>query len=318
MHAGRRIVLAISGILVLVLIVYYGFFTTDESLPDIVVHDPAGDRVIDPTELAPPPAREMWDEPEANRSGDRQPPAESHSSSAPMIAMGQSDPVGVTPVHSSAEPGYLTAPTRRELPIDREGEEYDDGGKDPPALPLRGSIGETGTGRDLTRGDVTNRDPGGADDEGEASHAASPGPPAQPPLRTNRPAQVEVSRAPVDTTYTVRSGDTMSSIAVQWFGDERKWDLIAQANPLVDPLRLQIGHQLRLPPKDASRTEARVAAAGAAGGYTVRPGDTLSSIARRHYGDEALWRVIYEANRRSIGRNPDTLKVGMTLTIPRR
>ena len=314
--------LAISGILVLVLIVYYGFFTSDENLPDVIVHDPAGDRMVDPDELGPPAAGEMWDEPESNGPADGQEaPTRSHSSSTPMIAMGQSDPVGVTPVHSSAEPGYLTAPTPRELPIHREGEASDDGGKGPPALPLRGGAGEeaTATSRshevpregDLTSGDVTSSDREGAEDEDEASFVA----PAQPPLRTNSPAEVEVSRVPVYATYTVRSGDTMSSIAVQWFGDDRKWDLIAQANPLVDPLRLQIGQQLRLPPKDASRREGRVASAS---GYTVRPGDTLSSIARRHYGDEGLWRVIYEANRRSIGPNPDALQVGMTLTIPRR
>ena len=34
--------------------------------------------------------------------------------------------------------------------------------------------------------------------------------------------------------------------------------------------------------------------------YTVQPGDTLSVIARQLYGDSALWRVIFEANRNAL------------------
>jgi nucleoid-associated protein YgaU len=56
----------------------------------------------------------------------------------------------------------------------------------------------------------------------------------------------------------------------------------------------------------------------AAGGetYTVAEGDTLASIAEKFYGDPALWRPIYDANRSAIGDNPDNLKIGTTLRIP--
>ncbi len=51
--------------------------------------------------------------------------------------------------------------------------------------------------------------------------------------------------------------------------------------------------------------------------YTVKPGDTLGTIAQRVYGDATKWRVIYDANRDTIGDNPDSVKVDMRLKIPK-
>jgi LysM repeat protein len=49
--------------------------------------------------------------------------------------------------------------------------------------------------------------------------------------------------------------------------------------------------------------------------YTVQPGDTLSSIARRFYGNAADWQWIYDANE-SVIRNPDVIYVGQVLILP--
>jgi nucleoid-associated protein YgaU len=50
--------------------------------------------------------------------------------------------------------------------------------------------------------------------------------------------------------------------------------------------------------------------------YTVEAGDTLATIANKFYGDPALWRPIYEANRAAIGENPDAIQVGTQIRIP--
>ncbi|MBD1846725.1 LysM peptidoglycan-binding domain-containing protein [Cyanobacteria bacterium FACHB-63] len=52
--------------------------------------------------------------------------------------------------------------------------------------------------------------------------------------------------------------------------------------------------------------------------YTVQPGDFLSAIAEKFYGDgsEASWRRIYDANRNTIGPDPTKLTAGMVLVIP--
>ncbi|HUU31169.1 MAG TPA: LysM peptidoglycan-binding domain-containing protein [Phycisphaerae bacterium] len=51
--------------------------------------------------------------------------------------------------------------------------------------------------------------------------------------------------------------------------------------------------------------------------YTVRAGDTLVAIARKHYGNdgERLWKNIYEANRQVL-RDPNRLAAGQKLVIP--
>jgi LysM repeat protein len=49
--------------------------------------------------------------------------------------------------------------------------------------------------------------------------------------------------------------------------------------------------------------------------YEVVAGDSLSKIAKRHYGDANKWHRIYEANRDQI-KNPDLIYPGQKLTIP--
>jgi nucleoid-associated protein YgaU len=48
--------------------------------------------------------------------------------------------------------------------------------------------------------------------------------------------------------------------------------------------------------------------------YTVQKGDTLSSIARKFYGDQKRWKDIYSANK-SLA-DPNKLAVGTRLVIP--
>jgi LysM repeat protein len=52
--------------------------------------------------------------------------------------------------------------------------------------------------------------------------------------------------------------------------------------------------------------------------YTVKPGDTLSSIALQFYGNgaEPLWRRIYNANIAVIGPDPNAITAGQQLNIP--
>jgi nucleoid-associated protein YgaU len=57
-------------------------------------------------------------------------------------------------------------------------------------------------------------------------------------------------------------------------------------------------------------------AAGGGETYEVQPGDTLAIISNQFYGDPTQWRRIYDANKDTIGADPDKLKIGMKLTIP--
>ena len=50
-------------------------------------------------------------------------------------------------------------------------------------------------------------------------------------------------------------------------------------------------------------------------GYTVQPGDSLSKIAKKLYGEADRWKEIWEANRAKIP-NPDLIHPGLELQIP--
>ncbi len=121
-------------------------------------------------------------------------------------------------------------------------------------------------------------------------------------------------------TYTVYPGDTFSTIAVKVYGSEHHWIDIAMANPFVDPKQLYVGQQLNLP----STQELLDAGMGSAGAddsgqtltHIVRPGETLTTIAKRYYNNPNRWRVIFDTNRDKIGNDPDRLQAGELLKIP--
>jgi LysM repeat protein len=50
--------------------------------------------------------------------------------------------------------------------------------------------------------------------------------------------------------------------------------------------------------------------------HTVQPGDRLSKIAQTYYGSIYKWPLIYEANRETIGTDPNKIKPGQELVIP--
>jgi len=56
--------------------------------------------------------------------------------------------------------------------------------------------------------------------------------------------------APASQYYTVQSGDTLSKIAMKFYGDAQKYNLLFEANRpmLSDPNKIYPGQNLRIPP----------------------------------------------------------------------
>lgn len=50
--------------------------------------------------------------------------------------------------------------------------------------------------------------------------------------------------------------------------------------------------------------------------YTVKPGDCLWNIAKKVYGDGSKYKTIYEANKGTVGGNPNLIYPGQVLTLP--
>lgn len=59
--------------------------------------------------------------------------------------------------------------------------------------------------------------------------------------------------------------------------------------------------------------------AGKKGGgtYIVKKWDNLHKIAQKIYGDDSKWKIIYDANRKVIGRNPNLIYPGQKYTLPK-
>jgi LysM repeat protein len=108
------------------------------------------------------------------------------------------------------------------------------------------------------------------------------------------------------TTWTVRPGDTLSSIAAA-LGVPGGWQTLYTANRQAigpDPDLIRPGTILAVP------------GTGEPTRYAVAPGDTLSGIAAA-LGVPGGWQALYAANRQAIGPDPDLIRPGTVLAAPR-
>lgn len=147
-----------------------------------------------------------------------------------------------------------------------------------------------------------------------------------------------------ETTYTVKSGDSLAKIARKELGSEQRWSEIAQLNPGLNAKNLKVGQSILLPVGSAPAAASPVPAAAPAsavaavqqpaqkpaakpasasvasapkakGGrtYVVKSGDTLARIAARECGSSKAAAQIASLNP---GINPDRIKVGDKLVLP--
>lgn len=73
---------------------------------------------------------------------------------------------------------------------------------------------------------------------------------------------------------------------------------------------------IKSPPKPVPKPAPPPKKAGTPITYTVKPGDTLWDIAQDTYGVPTDWRMIYNANKRVIGANPNDVHPGEILVLP--
>ena len=101
------------------------------------------------------------------------------------------------------------------------------------------------------------------------------------------------------TQPVVASGERPRSMPTPITAKENFAPVIAKAKPEVGTTEA-VG---KFAPADGPRQ------------YTVERGDTLSTLALRHYGDPFKWEKIYEANKETM-KNPDYIYVGQRIIIP--
>jgi LysM domain len=129
--------------------------------------------------------------------------------------------------------------------------------------------------------------------------------PAPRPAILTAVVATPLAAAPV-ASWTVRPGDTLSSIAAA-LHVPGGWEALYNANRAVvgpDPNVLRPGITLALTGKTRAVS------------YDVAPGDTLTAIAAA-LAVPGGWQALYAANRTAIGPDPDLVRAGTSLVVPR-
>lgn len=148
---------------------------------------------------------------------------------------------------------------------------------------------------------------------------------------TNKPAPLAGEK-----TYTVANGDTLYAICRKQYGDANLYKKLAAANKMGENGGLKVGSTIVLPSKEsltgkpeATKSEPKVAAKSPSKiepkalkveesknkSYQVRPGDTLTSIARQQLGSASRSGDIASLNRMDAD---DDLLAGAILKLPTR
>jgi len=168
-------------------------------------------------------------------------------------------------------------------------------------------------------------DPEPADDEpreldADDSSATDPDPSADRDDPEPQPGVI----APRFRSHTIRQGELFQDIADRYYGRRELWGVIARANPTLDPRRLREGMTVRVPldpaniqgrPERSAQDEPDSAGEDLTIEYIVRPNDSLSLIAQRHYGSARYADLIYRANRDKLASR-DAIRVGQVLALP--
>ena len=122
-------------------------------------------------------------------------------------------------------------------------------------------------------------------------------------------------------TYVVAEGDDLWNIAEKFYGSGFNAYDISLANKISDSSNLDVGLKLVIPQVTPRQpTVGDISATSTSqvtyveNKYVVQPGDSLSIIAQKVYGDLYAWTRIMNANNLAA---PDNIEAGMVLIIPR-
>ncbi len=320
MNASYKIVLLGAFVVFAAVVSYYVFSGGDgpEDNPledDYAQQDPMSEPPVEPTSEPPtePEPRPVLEEVAAPVE-----PAEPAEPVAEVEPVVEEETIGTSPDELPEAPVIASLDGEDQRPVRGNPQPVSEEPQSDPATPGEDPSDEAPASptEDIAGpADGPRRAPG-LDPADPVDEPTEPGtePEADPDPRPVPPAPGTIPR-----NYTVQEGDTFASIAEAFYGDESAWYNIAQANPSIDPKRLQIGQVIVLPNRDDAvreREEVQPPAPGTDAVSAVRPGDNLSKIAKKVYGDAEKWDLIYARNRNLIGPRPNDLKVGMELVIP--
>ncbi len=168
--------------------------------------------------------------------------------------------------------------------------------------------------------------------EGAAEGAAEAAPPVldEPQVGATGTITLTGTAEPGTTVEILEDGEVVGTAQV---GEDGTWSLAFQSaegahelavRSQADPEQASAAVSVEVPAAAAEQEPAAPAGAGEGEAYIVQPGDTLSGLAKRFYGNGQLWRQIFEGtNARAaedptfhVLENPNFIRPGWKLWIP--
>jgi tetratricopeptide (TPR) repeat protein len=144
-------------------------------------------------------------------------------------------------------------------------------------------------------------------------------------------AKKEIEQVTRYIVHTLQPDETISTLADQYYGDYRKFHLIAEYNELEDATKVTVGQEIKIPVLEGMPIIADRAAIKTDNGqipesmpgeiitvkgyitHSVQPGETLSKLAQMYYGDLMKYYIITKFNNLEDGV---PVRVGQELKIP--
>ncbi len=147
-------------------------------------------------------------------------------------------------------------------------------------------------------------------------------------LTTTRKELEQVKRYIV---HTIQGDETISTLAERYYGDYRKFHLIAEYNELEDATKVSVGQEIKIPVIEGTpiiadpaliQSDGTAPAEALAGEvitakrfivHTVKPEESLSKLAMMYYGDYSKYELIAKFN--NIQKDT-SLRIGQEVKIP--
>lgn len=128
-------------------------------------------------------------------------------------------------------------------------------------------------------------------------------------------------------SHRVQPGETFSSLATMYYGNERYTQFLISYNPqILNPDALKVGMMIKIPPLSADQQTRKSSAQPtkktsplqrqSSKTYLVQPGDSFYLIAQKQLGDSSRWEELFDLNRNLVNGNPRQLRAGQTIILP--
>jgi tetratricopeptide (TPR) repeat protein len=117
--------------------------------------------------------------------------------------------------------------------------------------------------------------------------------------------------------HIIRPGESLAKLAKQYYGDYKKYTIIAEYNGLEDAAQISVGQKIMIPeivgeaPEDSEKVEPGQERKFII--HALMPGESLSKLAQKYYGDYKRFDIIAEYNDME---DATRVKIGQEIKIP--